>query len=239
MCTVTYLPQEDNQYILTSNRDEVSVRKTTFPHIYPFDNYSLLGPQDTKAGGTWIATSNQNMTVCLLNGAFQKHIPKPPYRQSRGQIVLDAFKFGTAQEFIENYSFEGTENFTLVLVYNQKGKEALHELRWDGEKLYHAILDRNKAYIWASSTLYSNEIVTQRKEWFAEFIETKEATLENIRNFHQFGGNGDQQNGLQISRDNSLQTVSITSVVSSEQSSEVHYLDRLNDSLHQETIQYL
>lgn len=235
MCTVTYLPLDNNNYILTSNRDEQVIRETIFPYHFDQQNFTLLGPRDEKAGGTWIATSNQHMTACLLNGAFEKHVPKPPYRQSRGKVVIDVFHYKTVNDFVEQYDFSGIENFTLVLVYNNQDHPRLYELRWDGETLHKQELDRNQPHIWASAPLYTKEVITQRKAWFKAWVNENDFSLENIRNFHQFGGNGDKTNGLQIDR-NHLQTVSVTSVHASDIHSEVHYFDMIKAQSHIEKI---
>src|SRR4051812_22764348 len=74
MCTVTYLPLKEG-FIITSNRDERLVRKPAdAPQIISGLNTRILFPRDGEAGGTWIATSENNRTVCLLNGAFVPHL---------------------------------------------------------------------------------------------------------------------------------------------------------------------
>ena len=60
MCTVTYLPLGNNEFILTSNRDESPVRKTILPKKYFENGVEILYPKDELAGGTWIGTSNKN-----------------------------------------------------------------------------------------------------------------------------------------------------------------------------------
>ena len=61
MCTVTYLPLQDNGFILTSNRDEAIVRKISLPPAkYTINNTSVFFPKDQEANGTWIATSSNN-----------------------------------------------------------------------------------------------------------------------------------------------------------------------------------
>lgn len=54
MCTVTYIPQENNNFILTSNRDEAYGRKTLAPSFYTIDGVKMLFPKDAVAGGSWI-----------------------------------------------------------------------------------------------------------------------------------------------------------------------------------------
>ena len=50
MCTVTYLPIGDADFILTSNRDEQPSRKTIEPKEYVEDNVKLTYPKDELAG---------------------------------------------------------------------------------------------------------------------------------------------------------------------------------------------
>ena len=54
MCTVTYLPLENDGFILTSNRDESPMRKTIPPKKYLENGVELAYPKDQLAGGTWI-----------------------------------------------------------------------------------------------------------------------------------------------------------------------------------------
>ena len=56
MCTVTFYPN-NNEYILTSNRDEVKHRPTLAPKKYNINNQEITFPKDEVAGGTWIATN--------------------------------------------------------------------------------------------------------------------------------------------------------------------------------------
>lgn len=87
MCTVTYLPLGNNNFILTSNRDETPLRKTLPPKDYVEDGVVLTYPKDEVAGGTWIGLSDKKRLVCLLNGGFTIHKRKDSYKMSRGVIV--------------------------------------------------------------------------------------------------------------------------------------------------------
>ena len=59
MCTVTFLPLSNNDFILTSNRDEQRQRETLHPKIYEEDGIEMLFPKDKVAGGTWIGASSK------------------------------------------------------------------------------------------------------------------------------------------------------------------------------------
>jgi uncharacterized protein with NRDE domain len=96
MCTVSYLPLPSAGYILTSNRDEAPERPTALPiNHYRIGERTVYFPKDPQAGGTWIATTGDESTICLLNGGFVPHIAAPGhhYRKSRGMVVLDYFLY--------------------------------------------------------------------------------------------------------------------------------------------------
>lgn len=223
MCTVSYLPLESGQFVLTSNRDESPKRS---PLGLEFDNEgTLLLPREPQKGGTWICAAQNNRLVCLLNGAFDRHQHQPPYRKSRGIVVLDFFKYKTALAFFEDYDLEGVEPFTMVIYDNGK----LYEFRWDETQKHPKSLDATQPYIWSSSTLYTSEIKALRQEWFNNWQKTAPSTPQSILNFHQTAGIGDLENDLIMQRyDGALKTVSITTV----QKKAAHFEMTYNDLIH-------
>ena len=128
MCTVTFLPKGENGYILTSNRDETPKRAASPPQAYDVHGIAVTFPKDPLAGGTWIACDKQRFTLCLLNGAFEKHSHRPPYALSRGLMLLDFFKYNDAESFQIGYDFEGIEPFTLIIVDSSAALK-IYELR--------------------------------------------------------------------------------------------------------------
>jgi len=60
MCTVTFIPQGNNNFILTSNRDEAIGRKTLPPDFYDIEDTKMLFPRDAVAGGSWIGLSEKS-----------------------------------------------------------------------------------------------------------------------------------------------------------------------------------
>ena len=90
MCTVTYLPLPNNNFLLTSNRDvSVNRKPASFPITMETSNGKIIFPKDGEANGTWIGSNEKNRTVVLLNGGFENHISNPPYDKSRGLIVRE------------------------------------------------------------------------------------------------------------------------------------------------------
>ena len=89
MCTVSLIPGRES-FFLTSNRDEKKIRRQAIPPaIYQYKGARLLYPRDADADGTWIAINQNGNAAVLLNGAFVKHKPRPPYNRSRGLVLLD------------------------------------------------------------------------------------------------------------------------------------------------------
>ena len=223
MCTVTYLPLGNNEFCLTSNRDE-SIGRQPLDLFYDEDNM-LLYPKEPKHGGTWISASKDNRLVCLLNGAFQKHKHEPPYRKSRGLVVLEYFDYGSTTQFILNYYFDGIEPFTMVIFDDGK----LYDFRWDGLEKHLKELDAKLPHIWSSSTLYSDEVKEMRISWFQDWLNSKTPkNAAEILHFHKTAGANDKENGLIMSRQNNLVcTVSITQVIKTLKKFSFNYLDRI------------
>ena len=198
------------------------------PRKYMIEGKRVFYPKDAQASGTWMATSD-TYTICLLNGSSEKHIPTPPYRQSRGQIILDFFKFDTLDNFIENTSFEGIENFTLIIIHTKNNLQ-LCEFRWDGKQLTYQSKDPNQAHIWSSSTLYPSEIRSKREQWFASFLEQNpNFNKKQVIDFHLHGGTGDTHNDMRIDRNGELVTQCIFQVVRQNQFLSFSFHDLLSE----------
>jgi uncharacterized protein with NRDE domain len=153
MCTLTYIPHPDHTFLLTSNRDESVTRLPALsPMSYLHHGVSVIYPKDTQAGGTWLAVSENQFTLCLLNGAFTRHKHTPPYRHSRGLVITDFFTYNEVTLFLKEYDFKGLEPFTLVIFESGK-QHQVHEIRWDGEHVFHATKDYSIPHIWSSAML--------------------------------------------------------------------------------------
>lgn len=209
MCTVTFV-RSGNKTIITSNRDEQVERQAIEPRSYTIGNKLLTFPKDPKAGGTWYATDLNGNVLVLLNGASEKHEWKPPYRKSRGLVVLDVLSSEVPIEAWLFMDLSDIEPFTLVLYADF----ALYQLRWDGKDKDTMELDPGQNHIWSSSTLYPKEIRENRAQWFAEFMGARETVSEaEMFQFHRYTKNENSQNGLVIDRPGFLKTISITQTV--------------------------
>ena len=228
MCTVSFLPLENNDFILTSNRDETPLRKTIAPDFYTEDNAALLYPKDAFAGGTWIGTSNQKRVICLLNGAFEKHQRKEFYRKSRGIIVTELLAVEDAVSEIQQTNFIDIEPFTLVLI-DFKNELKIFELVWDGQNKHFQQLEHTPK-IWSSATLYNEDMKLERQAWFADWLQENKVFLKNkILSFHKDSSKGTKETAVKMKR-TFVETVSITSIIKNKSVLLMNYFDLLNDT---------
>ena len=230
MCTVTYLPLGKASFILTSNRDEGQYRKIALPPAkYRIYDTDLYYPKDTDANGTWFAAAETDFTLCLLNGAFERHEHNPPYRLSRGLMLLDFFKYKNVQDFISQYDFTGIEPFTLLIFDQFYPPINIYEIRWDGNKIYSSTKDSSQPQIWSSAQLYPKNVIQQREEWFAKWLQVNhQFTIDKIVLFHKTGGDGNSYTDLLMNRDGKVFTVSITSIRREEKNGLMRYEDMIS-----------
>jgi uncharacterized protein with NRDE domain len=223
MCTVSFV-YSNNKIIITSNRDEQVIRPALEPKNYQINQKQVFFPKDPKAGGTWFAVDEHSNVIVLLNGASEKHQWNPPYRKSRGLIVLDIIGETSPKLKWETISLENIEPFTIVLYHQNE----LFQLRWDGVEKESVKLNLQENYIWSSSTLYPKNIRETRAHWFAKFLSTKREINENeLFHFHRYTEDANKENGLVINRNNLLQTLSITQTVIEKNKVVVRYHDLL------------
>ncbi|MFN0015866.1 MAG: NRDE family protein [Saprospiraceae bacterium] len=224
MCTVTYLPVQDG-FVLTHNRDEAPARSqfglTRIGQV--------LFPKDAKSGGTWIATARGGRTACLLNGAFLKHRHEPPYRRSRGLVLLDFFEWPHPGDFFEQYDLNGIEPFTFLYF----GPERAVELRWDGDHRHLAELALEQTHFWCSATLYPPDMQARREQVFRDWLvgadRTRATSLSaDIFGLHIRGSVGDPENDFIMNRSERVRTVSVTQVVRRSTGATMRYMDLLN-----------
>lgn len=221
MCTVSFVATNDS-VIITSNRDEKTIRPSAIPpKSYTVNGQNLIFPKDPKAGGTWFVTKADGTVLVLLNGAAEKHEVQLSYRKSRGLIVLEMISSASPKDFWVEIDLEAIEPFTLVLFQSQE----LFQLRWDGNNKQTLALDSNKNHIWSSSTLYPALVREQRADWFHTFMsETDVVSKEKLYDFHRHTQEGNEENGLVINRNNEMKTLSITqAVVHQNKVSILHY----------------
>ncbi len=235
MCTVTYIPA-DNKTIITSNRDEKKWRLPgVAPALYNMRTGKILFPRDADAGGTWFATHMNGNVVVFLNGGIIKHEPKPPYKKSRGLVLIDLIDGDSPYGNFLLSDLRNIQPFTAIIF--EQGR--LFECRWDGENKRHSELNKHQPCIWSSVTLYDDKVIRKRKKWFEEWLQQNPSpSQEDILHFHQFTGDGDKHNDLLMNRDGHVFTVSITSIQINKDVALMQYLDFKNQQTHRQQIAF-
>ena len=235
MCTVTWLPVDAEKGFLTSNRDEAPHRATAvLRKKLTASGETILYPADPHVGGSWIAFSDRQRSLCLLNGARRKHKHRPPYRKSRGLVLLDAFEYPDFDAFIGEYPLKGIEPFTLILIT----PTYLQELVWNGRQKVVRTLDKSIPHIWSSSTLYPYPVRDKRRRLFRKFIkETSSRDQEAILNFH-LHNHGDSHNGFVMNREDKVKTISVTSGALLNKKTHFYHHDLHGDIKHEKTLQH-
>lgn len=210
MCTITFIPKQDQDFILTSNRDEAPGRETFPPKIYGEEGIKLLYPKDAQAGGTWIGASDRKRLVTLMNGGFEAHERKAHYRKSRGLVVKDFLRSENLGDAVESYDFSDIEPFTAIMVAWHP-KLQLFQLVWDGTD-YHFSEENVIPRIWSSSPLYPEKLRKKRDQWFSEFLKNANSpSATAVLDFHRHGGEGNLHADLVMDR-GLVKTKSITQI---------------------------
>lgn len=226
MCTVTYLPGKDGNYILTSNRDEAPSRHGSGIRTVRVKDNELFFPEVPNNPGSWICLSNKGTTLCLLNGAHTFVSPEETFPRSRGEVLLDYFSFEDQQTFLQEYRNQGLAPYTLIIL--EAG--SCTKYVWDGLEKEVETLDPSSPYLWSSATLYPPPVRKWREGLFKNWLAGRTSfSQEDILDFHRSGGAGDTVNGLLMNRNNLVKTLSITSIQASKKSISLLYLDLERD----------
>ena len=227
MCTVTYLPYRDG-FILTHNRDEAPTRSPNHISREQRAQGALIFPKDTKAGGAWIGAAQNGRIACVLNGAFLKHQHQPPYRRSRGLVLLDFFDSPDPDTFIDGYDLTDIEPFTFLFFTTSR----VTELRWDGTLRHRKDLPTSEPLFWCSATLYPPPMQARREQVFHNWLSnhfpsTPELSGRAVHRLHRTGSVGDPENDYVMNRGGRVQTVSITQLVVQQNMVWMRYSDLL------------
>ncbi len=222
MCTVTIIPKDKNDFVLTSNRDEAPNRISLAPEVYNINGTKMLFPKDELSGGTWIGISEKNRLVCVLNGGFELHKKKSNYRLSRGTIAKDFLSSEEIEPTIASYFLDNIEPFTMVIADWNKDLK-FYELVWDGAKKYFTELPLEPK-IWSSATLYNRAMRCERREWFDTFKKDQNLNANSLLQFHKTAGKENIYYGTIMDR-GFVKTTSVTQVEKKKNTLEMLYED--------------
>jgi uncharacterized protein with NRDE domain len=210
MCTLSFYPMQKG-FILTSNRDVQVKRPAALPPEEVWvENRKLVFPLDPQGKGTWICADDRGKVWVLLNGARFNHLPEPPYRMSRGLLLLDPALHQDPDSFRKSASLAGIEPFTLV----EASIYSLKVFRWDGKVREVEELDPGVSHIWSSSTLYTPQVAKAREQVFRDLVRwDSPLDREDLLEFHLASGNGNPVDDRILDFPSGQRTVSVSSLV--------------------------
>lgn len=231
MCTVTFIPTETGIFIC-SNRDEHKSRPIArLPKNNTYKTENIWYPIDGSAGGSWIALKKDSNAAVLLNGAFEKHNSKPPYKKSRGIIFLSIVKQENLLDAFQKIDLENIEPFTLVLKTNSD----LYECNWDGYQKHYTQLNSKEPHIWSSCTLYDKEVRKIRNAYFQNWLSTNKSNIDTstVLELHQSKPFKNKNENFLLEREDGISTVSITCLKIGETRVTIHYHDLKQGDFHE------
>src|SRR5205823_2677284 len=168
MCTVSWIHDKDG-YQLLCNRDEKLTRKSAQePRLAVHNGTRFLAPVDGDFGGTWIATNEFGVSVCLLNGAnlTASEIDAAVPRRSRGLLLLDLIPLPSVaaiSDWIREVDLALFAPFTLAAL--ESGRPVVI-LEWDGSKKT-LLLEAAERFMLTSSSFDTEEVRRSRREEFS------------------------------------------------------------------------
>lgn len=234
MCTVTFIKDVSNQFILTSNRDEKVYRKTLQPNFYRLGEQHVIFPKDEVAGGTWIGLGDKKLICCLLNGADDGHYTKGDYRKSRGQVLLDVYRYDSYRSFLRQYDLSGIEPFTL-LIFDLHYADVIVELKWNGFTKCLKALSTDHHHIWSSATLYSETERKRRKDLFSYKSSVNDLDDKEMITLH---ASSKSEDGFLFDGNEEIQTVSITQITVTDSNGIMNYFDLINKQQIKRSLQW-
>lgn len=182
MCTVSWV-HEDRGYQLLCNRDEKKIRKPALaPEVFSHDGVRYVAPRDGDHGGTWLASNERGLTLCLLNGQGQiRHTPL----RSRGLLLPDlilARSRWQVADLLMARDLSAYAPFTLVAI--EPHQPALI-VEWDGlEQCIRA--DGDKLAPLVSSSFDLEGVKQSRLSEFQRLVER--GNVEQLFSFHESHG---------------------------------------------------
>jgi Transport and Golgi organisation 2 len=177
MCTVSWIHDED-RYQLLCNRDEKLTRKSAQkPRLAVRNGTRFLAPVDGDFGGTWIATNEFGVSVCLLNGAnltgSEIHAAAP--ERSRGLLVLDLIPLASVAAICNRLRETDLSAFAPFTLAALEPGRPVAILKWDRSSkiLLFEAADRSML---TSSSFDSEEVRRRRHEEYSH-VHDSEALL--------------------------------------------------------------
>jgi len=226
MCTMTWFVNEDG-YDLFFNRDErLTRRRAALPTIQSHDHeyvgqLSYISPTDADAGGTWIATNEFGITVCLLNHYQFEQIETYKNWISRGEIVRqfsNVSALAEAEVMFKAMELDDYRAFRMFII-ERSGNNRL--MVWDGHA---ARLERDVTMPKSSSSVDAKNVKALRKQLFIDLDLSGSKSAEEYIEYHSSHMPTRSKDSVCMHRDDA-QTVSLSHVKVTSSSIAFRYAD--------------
>jgi hypothetical protein len=154
---------------LLCNRDEKLTRKSALePRLAIRNGTRFLAPVDGDFGGTWIATNEFGVSVCLLNGAnltdAEIHAPAP--RRSRGLLPLDLIPEPSVPVICDRLRATDLSAYAAFTLAALEPGHPVAVLEWDGSKKT-LLFEEADRFMLTSSSFDSEEVRRRRREEYS------------------------------------------------------------------------
>ena len=174
MCTVSWI-QDKDAYQLLCNRDETLTRKSAQePRLAVRNGTRFLAPVDGDFGGTWIATNEFGVSVCLLNGAngTGAGLSSAPLR-SRGLLLLDLIPLPSVIALCNRLRETDLSAFAPFTLAALEPGRTVAILEWDRSKKT-LRFEGAERFMLTSSSFDSEEVRRSRQEEYSHVHDSEE-----------------------------------------------------------------
>ncbi|WP_394208877.1 NRDE family protein [Enterovibrio calviensis] len=183
MCTVSWLLHESG-YDVFFNRDEQKGRAIAFsPQLFAHRSTAFMMPVDPDGGGTWMATNQHGLSLCLLN-YYQGDIPELPLI-SRGLLVKMLAPSAMVSDVVATLNtlhLGSYAPFTLLVFAPDLSSRQGHVIafQWDG----HVLTQRPSIEPMISSSVAFTEVMQARRQAHTVIL-TAPRSVEKAWEFHR------------------------------------------------------
>jgi len=214
MCTVTWLRADDSYQVFCNRDEKLSRRPSASPRHGTRCGVGFVAPIDGDFGGTWIATNEFGVTLCLLNGANLSGIDateRKDSHRSRGLLIPALVGARSVDDGALNATTRDLSQFApfTLVVLERARLPAIVE--WNGQQTL-VEFDGDAYLPLASSSVNGETARKKRQQEYHRLVgRGVQPTVASLLEFHRSHGLGPGPYSTCMHRDDA-ETVSFTHV---------------------------
>jgi len=213
---------KEGGYELFFNRDERKSRsRAELPTSQISNGVQYISPTDSDAGGTWIASNQYGVTVCLLNHYQFEQIETYKKWTSRGEMVRSFATVATIDAADEKFNLLDLDDYRAfrMFIIDRQGNNRL--CVWDGHT---SRIEQNVTTPKSSSSVDARRVKALRKGLFADLKLADSKNTSDYINYHASHSPSRSKESVCMHRDDA-NTVSFSHVSVSSQGVSFRYAD--------------